>query len=136
MNNNILSLSTLFLLFPIFCINNNKKNFYEIILKLLLSINVILSFLFWINPIKNSLIHFYDGIFAKISFIVFSMYIIFIKVIEYKIKLIFLIILFLSSIMFYHSNNNSKYKWGCKKHLICHFIFHFLITLGCSLAFI
>ena len=45
MNNNILSFSSLFLLFPIFCINNNKKNFYEIILKLLLSINVIFHFL-------------------------------------------------------------------------------------------
>ena len=137
MNGCCLSITTLFLLFPIIIfIYNYKNNICETILALLLLINIILSFLFWINPIEKSLIHFYDGIFAKISFILFSFYILFIKDIEYKIKLIFFIILLLSSIIFYYSNKNSKKNWCSKEHLICHSIFHILIRIGCSIAFI
>jgi len=137
MNRCCLSITTLFLLFPIIIfIYNYKNNICETILASLLLLNIILSFLFWINPMENSLIHFYDGIFAKISFILFSFYILFIKDIEYKIKLIFFIILLLSSIIFYYSNKNSKKNWCSKEHLICHSIFHILISIGCSIAFI
>jgi len=137
MNGSWLSITTLFLLFPIIIfIQNYKSNIYETILASLLLVNIILSFLFWINPMKNSLMHFYDGIFAKISCILFSFYILFIKDIEYKIKLIFFIILLLSSIIFYYSNKNSKKNWCSKEHLICHSIFHILISIGCSIAFI
>jgi len=133
----ILSITTLFLLFPIFIfLYNENQSIWEIILVLLLVSNIILSFLFWRNPIENSLIHFYDGIFAKISYILFPIYILFIKNIGYKIKLLFLIILFISSIMFYYSSINSKKKWCSSKHLVCHSIFHFLISIGCCIAFI
>ena len=132
-----LSITTLFLLFPIiiFLYNKNKTN-WETILALLLLINIIISFLFWTISIENSLIHFYDGILAKISYILFTIYILFIKDITYKIKLLFLIISFLSSIMFYYSNINSKKNWCSRAHLICHSIFHFLISVGCCIAFI
>jgi hypothetical protein len=103
---------------------------------LLLLTNIFLSFLFWSNPIENSLIHFYDGIFAKISYLLFPIYILFIKDIKYKIKLASLMLLFISSIMFYYSNINSKKKWCSYKHLVFHSIFHFLISVGCSIAFI
>jgi hypothetical protein len=103
---------------------------------LLLLTNIFLSFLFWLNPIKNSLIHFYDGILAKISYILFTIYILLIKDIKYKIKLAFLIILFISSIMFYYSNVNSNKKWSSYEHLVCHSIFHLLISIGASIAFI
>ena len=118
-----------------FFYNKHKTN-WEITLVLLLLINIIVSFLFWSNAIKKSLIHFYDGIFAKISYILFSIYILFIKAIEYKIKLVFLMILFVSSIMFYYSNNDSTKKWCSYKHLVFHSIFHFLTSIGCSIAFI
>jgi len=132
-----LSITTLFLLFPIILyVYNNKKNIFETILVSMLLSNFILSFLFWINPIEKSSIHFYDGIYAKISYIVFSIYVLFIKDLIPKRKIIFLIILFLSSIMFYYSRENSKKNWCSKEHLIYHSIFHFLISIGCSIAFI
>jgi hypothetical protein len=138
MNNFFLSITTLFLFFPIslFLLYNKKKTIWEIVLALLLLINIIISFLFWTISKEKSLIHFYDGIFAKISYILFSIYILFIKVIPYKIKLLFLIILFLSSIIFYYSDIHSTKNWCSKEHLIFHSIFHFLISIGCCVAFI
>jgi hypothetical protein len=137
MNGFYLSTTTLFLLFPIIIfLYNNKQTIWEIILAFLLITNIILSFLFWSNPIEKSLIHFYDGVFAKISYILFPIYILFIKDITYKIKLAFLMILFVSSIMFYYSNINSKKNWCSSMHLICHSIFHFLISIGSSIAFL
>ena len=137
MNGRNLSITTLFLLFPIIIFLYNKnKTLWEIILVSLLVTNVILSFLFWRNPIEKSVIHFYDGIFAKISCMLFTIYVLFIKEIDYKIKLIFLVIIFMASIMFYYSNINSKKNWCSRAHLICHSIFHFLISVGCCIAFI
>jgi hypothetical protein len=128
--------SSLFLLIPI-CIflYKNKKNIWETILASLLVINIILSILFWSNPEEKSRIHFYDSIFAKISYILFPIYILFIKEINYQMKLLFLIIYLLSSIMIYYSNVHSTNEWCCQEHLHCHAIFHVLISLGCSIAF-
>ena len=132
-----LSITTLFLLFPIIIFFYNKnKTIWEIFLVLLLLTNIILSFLFWSNSTEKSLIHFYDGIFAKISYILFSIYVLFIKDTKYKIRLAFLIILFASSIMFYYSNNNSTKNWCSRQHLVFHSIFHFLISIMSSIAFI
>ena len=104
MNSFYLSVTSLFFLLPIIIfLRNNKKTIFENILASMLLTNVILSFLFWTNPIENSLVHFYDGILAKISYIVFPIYVLFIKDLIPKIRIIFLIILFLSSIMFYYS---------------------------------
>jgi len=137
MNGFYLSITTLFLLFPIyFFLYNKNKTIEETVLALLLLMNIIISFLFWTISTENSLIHFYDGIIAKISYISFSIYILFIKVITYKIKLIFLIILCLSSVMFFYSDIHSKKNWCSKEHLICHSIFHLLISVGCCIAFI
>jgi Ca2+/Na+ antiporter len=132
-----LSFSSLFLLIPIyfFTIKQNK-NIGEIIAALLIFINIVFSFMFWLNPIEHSLIHFYDGIFGKISFVFISIYILFVKNIDHELKIIFLLILLFSLYMFYYSNENSQKQWCCKKHVICHIIFHILISVGCTFAFI
>jgi hypothetical protein len=137
MNGCYLSLTSLFLLFPliIFSINVNKT-IPEFILAFLLINNIILSFLFWKNPIKNSLLHFYDGIIAKISYILFPIYVLFIKNIDYTNKLVFVITFISSSIMFYYSNNYSKRSWCSNQHILCHSIFHTLITIGTTIAFL
>jgi hypothetical protein len=111
MRNCYLSITSLLLFFPIivFLYNKNKTN-CEIILSFLLLTNIFLSFLFWCNPIEKSVIHFYDGILAKISYILFTIYILFIKDITYRLKMVFVMILSISSIMFYYSNLNSKKK--------------------------
>jgi len=133
----MLSITTLFLLFPIIIFLYNKnKTIWECILALLLLTNIFLSFLFWSNPIENSLIHFYDGILAKISSVLFPIYVLLIKDIKYEIKFVALMILFISSIMFYYSSINSKKNWSSQRHLVCHAIFHFLTSIGTSIAFI
>jgi hypothetical protein len=131
-----LSITTLFLFFPLIIFISKTPTIGESILALLLLSNIMLSFLFWTNPIEKSLLHFYDGIVAKVSYIAFPIYILFIKDIDYKIKLLFLTILILSSIIFYYSNHHSKKNWCSKQHLVCHAIFHFLISIGCCIAFI
>jgi hypothetical protein len=115
---------------------NNKHSIYENMLALLLLINIVLSFLFWSDPIEKNAIHFYDGIFAKISYVCFSIYILFIKNIDYKWKLLFLLFLSSATMMFYYSNQCSKENWCCKSHLTCHSIFHLFTSLGSSIAFI
>ena len=135
--NNLLVVSTLFLLFPIIIFyKKNNKNIYEIILAALLCINIILSSLFWIEPIKNSEIHNYNKIFAKILAIVFTIYILFIKNIKNLYKLIFLIILLFSLLSFFYSNKCSSETWCSNNHILCHFIFHIFISIGCLFAFI
>ena len=137
MEGRCLCISTLLLLFPIiifYC--NVNKTIPEIVLAFLLTNNIIISFLFWKNPIKNSLLHYYDGIFAKISYVVFPIYILFIKDIDYFLKILFTVIFLLSTTLFYCSNYHSKDCWCSKKHIIYHSLFHLVISIGTSFAFI
>lgn len=132
-----LSVSSLFLFFPIIVyIYNDRTNMYETALVLVLLSNLGLSFVFWTSSLENSLLHFYDGLFAKISYLLFSTYILFIKPLKYKIKLLFLVLLCLSTTLFYYSNHYSKKNWCSNHHLVCHSAFHFLVSIGCSIAFI
>jgi len=132
-----LSISSLFLFFPIFVyIYNERTDIYETALVLLLLSNLGLSFTFWTISVENSLLHFYDGLFAKISYILFSIYILFIKPLEYEIKLFALVLLCLITTLFYYSNHYSKQTWCSNHHLMCHSLFHFLVSIGCSIAFI
>jgi hypothetical protein len=133
----LLSITSLFLFFPIIVfIYKDSNNLYETLLALLLFINIILSSLFWTNPIQNSVIHFYDGIFGKISFFLFTIYILFVKQVDYRLKLTFLGILIVSLTVFYQSNEHSKNEWCSKNHVLCHSIFHILISIGSSIAFV
>jgi hypothetical protein len=136
MNNYYLVISTLGLLFPlaIFVMNTHKNN-YEKGLAFLLLINLVISFLFWLNPIQNSWIHFYDGLFGKISYLLFSIYILFIKKLEQRLKLVFLFILVSSFYAFYCSNSKSSNSWCCEEHILYHSTFHILISLGTAFAF-
>jgi len=132
-----LSVSTLFLLLPIFLyMIKTNHDIYEVILVILLFINVIISYLFWYTGTEHSILHIYDGIFAKISYLCFSIYIFFIKKIESKLKFISFLLLFISSILFYYSNQYSKQKWCSQKHVIFHSMFHFVVSIGTSIAFL
>ena len=141
MNGNCLSITSLFLLIPIIIFSfKDIKIIPEIILAFLLTNNIkkkINEIKYAIkNPTKNSRLHFYDGIFAKISYILFPIYILFIKNIDYLLKILFIIIFLLSTILFYYSNSHSKKCWCSKKHILCHSLFHILISIGTSFAFI
>jgi len=137
MNNHYLAITTLFLLFPlaIFSMKQNKNN-YEKILAFLLVINIVISHLFWLKPIQKSWLHFYDGFFGKISHVLFSIYILFIKKLSRILKLLFLFILASSFYTFYLSNSNSSSRWGSDKHVFYHILFHMLISIGAAFAFL
>jgi len=131
------AISSLFLIFPILLFFYNKRdNFYERVLVFLLVINLILSFLFLSNPIRGSSIHCYDGLFAKLSFVLVSVYILCIKVIQPLMKILFGVVLAFATLMFYHSSQCSSKEWCSPEHIQCHVIFHILISVGGLFAFI
>jgi len=145
---NVLAISTFFLLLPIFVFLRSKRaSAYEYILVLLLSVNILTSFVFWSNPIHQpvlksddimeiSMVHLYDGIFAKISFICFMFYIFFIKIIDFKYKVWFFIFLVLSSYTFYYSDAYSTDQWCSHGHIWYHLAFHIFVSMGASIAFL
>jgi surface polysaccharide O-acyltransferase-like enzyme len=138
MDTSFLSITTLFLFIPIlFFLNNNNHNNSERFLVFLLIINISLSFYVWaIEPIQNSDIHFYDGLFAKVSVFIFTIYILFIKQTHFNIKLSFTILLVISFYFFYYSNYYSSREWGSQQHVKYHSVFHFIISIGCTTAFL
>lgn len=107
--------------------------FYQknIFLFLLLSIVTITSLSFWYNPIKNSIIHKIDGLFAKITIIIFILYKLFIKTND---QIIFFFNALLMLYFLYLSDIYSNIKWCCKKHLYFHLLAH-LFAFICLIIF-
>lgn len=137
MTNSYLLFTSFLILLPLSLFYFKKnKNKYEYILALLLIINLILSLLFWSNPIKNSLIHKIDAFFARVSLIFFVIYILFFK--ENNIVLNFIIlILFLKGIMmFFYSDKESSKSWCSKNHINYHMCFHLFMYLAAFYVFI
>ena len=137
----VLSLSSLFFLVPLAVFFAKHRDpfrrwTYEHILAVLLVCNVVFSVSFWLNPIRPSIIHSLDGLFAKISAIVFSVYILFIKSLSLKMRITAFAILCLISILRYYSHIYSRDNWCSPNHVLVHALFHFFASAGCSFAFI
>jgi hypothetical protein len=86
--------------------------------------------------VKHSLMHRSDAVLARISYVAFPVYILFMKNISYKMKALFLILFFASLFMIYWSDVFSRKEWCCRQHVMCHSVFHVLISMGCSIAFV
>ena len=137
MSNPYLLFSSLFALLPLaFFYLKAHKNKYESRLAGLLVINLVLSLLFWSNPVKKGLIHKIDAFFARASIIWFIIYIIFFKKISIIYKAIFLILFLIGMLMFYYSSKESSKSWCSKNHSMCHMFFHLFIFLAACFAFI
>jgi hypothetical protein len=138
MDHFILVISSLFLLTSLFFINfiPTKLNSFELLLTSLLVVNVTLSILFWSEPIKGSSIHCYDAIFARISLVLFTLYIWFVKKTTNMIRIIYTLVLIVSLFFIYLSNTCSKKNWCSNNHIICHFMFHVFISIGTIFAFV
>ena len=138
MNHFILVISSLFLLTSLFFINfiPTKLNSFEVLLSCLLVVNVTLSILFWSEPIKCSSIHCYDAIFARISLVLFSLYIWLVKKTTHMIRGIYTLVLIASLFFIYLSNVFSRKKWCSNNHILCHFMFHVFISIGTIFAFV
>ena len=137
-NNYYLVLSSCLLLISIiYFIINFRNNNCEILLLLLLLSNVVLSILFWKDAKYKSIEHKIDSLLAKISFIFFVTYGLFIKntcFIKYKILILILFIITL--LLYYLSNKFSSKYWCSRKHIITHSIFHVFIMIGSLVIFI
>ena len=136
-----LSLSSLFFLIPLAVFFRKHRDpfrrwTFEHIFAVLLICNVVFSVAFWLKPVRPSIIHSLDGTFAKISFIVFSVYILFIKSLSLNLRAIAFAILCLVSILRYYSHIFSRANWCSTEHVIVHSLFHFFASIGCSFAFI
>ena len=137
-NNHYLVLSSCsFLISVIYFICNFENNNFEILLALLILSNVIFSTLFWRKAKYKSIIHKFDGLFGKLSFILVLCYVLLLKEDCSKYhKIIFIILTITALLLFFISDKCSKKKWCSRKHIIIHSIFH-LITAICTLfAFI
>lgn len=137
MTNIYLLLSSLLVLLPLsfFYLKTNKNN-YEYILANLLIINMILSLLFWSNPIKKGLIHKIDAFFARVSLVCFILYIVFLKKISILCKMSFLILFFIGIFMFLCGDKESSKNWCSKNHTNYHMCFHLFAYLAACYAFI
>ncbi len=106
----------------------------EIIISILLFINTICSVFFWYDPIQHSMIHRIDAIFARISILFFTMYMLFYKKTEIIMKNMYLSILINGIIMFYFSDFYSNIEWCSNDHIKYHFIFHIFIIIGSTVV--
>jgi hypothetical protein len=102
----------------------------------LLANNLILSILFWKNPIQKSIIHKVDAFFARSSIFIFSFYILFIKNTLFQNKIYYLFFLLLSMKFFYDGSYYSQKNWCCYNHIFHHMFFHLFIGIGVSYTFI
>ena len=127
-NYNFLLLTNLLLLYSIiyFFTNNKVHTLVEYILVSLLPFTIFFSQLFWINPIRHSVIHKIDAFIAKIvisSFIIYTLI--------YKYNFSYIILLHFILLSFYYSNYYSSKKWCCNNHLFFHGLLHifcFIVT--------
>ena len=137
MSNPYLLFSSFFGLLPLaFFYLNPHKNNYENVLVCLLLINFGLSLLFWSKPIKNGTIHTIDAFFARVSFICFIAYIVFLKKISIIYKIISIFLFLIGIVMFYNGDKESSKNWCSKNHSMCHMFFHLFIFLAACFAFI
>ena len=131
----MLSKTSLFLLIPLFLFAYKEDPpIEEFVLAALLLINLMLSIMFWTTPVRHSTLHVYDALFAKISYVAFVVYILFLK--DLDIKWIFVLLLLTSMTLFYYSHVHSSQSWCSREHVACHAVFHIITSAGCSMAFL
>ena len=139
--NRILLISSLFFLIPIyvfikkFVLYRELLSIFEYILVAFILFNIFASLLFWYNGNKHSGFHIVDGIFAKISLIVFIIYVLFFKNLPYYMILLFLFILSLVIYFICCSNYYSAMKWCSESHIFHHAMFHACASMGAIYAF-
>jgi len=139
--NRILLISSLFFLVPIyvfikkFVLHKELMSIFEYILVAFILFNIFASLLFWYNGKKNSGFHVVDGVFAKISLIVFIIYVLFFKKIPYYMIFLFLVLLTYVIYFLYCSNYYSTIKWCSEQHIFHHAMFHVCASMGAIYAF-
>jgi hypothetical protein len=114
----------------------NNKNLEKNILAFFLFLCLILSQLFWYNPIEHSLIHKIDKIIAKINAFLFICFILFYKNLSLEVKLLFILLGILSILAFYRSFCFSRKEWCSDDHLVNHGLLHISAFFGSLYVFL
>jgi hypothetical protein len=116
----------------LFFLQFSEKNRWENILAVCLVTTLIVSQIFWNNPVRYSIIHRIDGIVAKISVSLFIGYTTFYKKIDPILLYLFLILITWMMYFFLLSNFHSQKEWCCNSHILYHGIAH-IFCFACSL---
>jgi Ca2+/Na+ antiporter len=111
------------------------KNMMESLLSCLLIVNLTCSALFWYCPDIGSTMHYLDGYFGRLSLLLFTVYMLFLKEIVWWILMAFFLCLAFSLFLFSYSSHYSSESWCSDHHIFCHIWFHLFISAGCLLAF-
>jgi hypothetical protein len=120
----------------LFFLQFSDKNIGENILAGSLVITIIVSQLFWANPVRYSAIHRIDSVVAKISVSVFIVYTAFCKKIDPILLYLFLILVVWMMYFFLLSNFYSNKQWCCNKHILYHGMSHILCFVCSLIAFL
>jgi hypothetical protein len=122
----ILQVTHALFLLPMLYLFNYNNNIHEIILSYMLIITAIFSQLFWSNPVKDSNIHYYDAIIAKIvilSVVIYTFW-------KYGFMWSYTAILICIAASFYYSNYYSKIEWCGARHIQSHCCLHFFCYIA------
>ena len=128
--------SGLFLIILIIYFFSNNKNLEKNILVFFLFLCLLLSQIFWFNPIKNSFIHKIDNRVAKLNAVLFILYTLFYKKLYGLILFLYLLLGILTICAFYKSNYYSKKEWCCDDHLFNHGLIHIAALFAMLYVFI
>jgi len=120
----------------LFFLQFSEKNIWEIMLGGYLVITIIVSQIFWTNPVRYSTIHRIDGIVAKISLFIFIVYVTVYKKIDAALFYLFLIIMVWMVYFFFLSDTNSRKQWCCNNHILYHGMSHIFCFVGSLFAFV
>ena len=130
LNHKILFVSSHLFLLPImYYIVYAKKTRIQSMLFSALFSNFIFSIAFWYNPIKHSLIHRIDAIFARTSIILLLLYTLFIHNLSFYVLFWFILSVFTMFFFFYMSNRGSSQQWCGLSHIMCHLMSHIFACL-------
>jgi hypothetical protein len=113
----------------------HDKNMIEYLLSCLLVVNLSCSALFWYCPDIGCTMHYLDGYFGRLSLLLFTVYMLFLKEIFWGIRALFFLCLAFSLFLFSYSSKYSSESWCCDHHIVSHIWFHLFISAGCLLAF-
>ena len=130
MNRILLITSALFIL-PFYYLSESK-NIYTDSLFILLLITFMFSQMFWSDPIKKSAIHIADSFIAKVTFLAFVVYTVYIG--NANINYIFALLAI--GLFFYLSHIFSRQSWCSKRHIICHGLAHICCAYAITFAFV
>ena len=119
------------LYYVIYKLSSRELHPIEYLLAILLLLVMIMSQMFWKNPIKGSSIHKADAVVAKSTICCFILYVLF-----YKFKLSFLLFVLFILLSFACSHYFAMKEWCSNKHLFFHGTLHIACFFATFYAFI